>query len=197
MRTFDLFVVEIEKPINDTITTKSGLELYIDNRFKEFDNRVNEGPVVATPFKYDTGVAVGDTLYFHHHVVINGGQPLTGNENHYLVRWNESTVSNQAIAYRKKDTSEVIPLGGWSVFEELPKEEAKKTDSGLELVSLKDKPVTKARLAFDSEGTRQMGLAVGDVCAFRKNIDYRFKIDGKEYIRIPESELLYVEVPNG
>ena len=45
MRTFDLFVVEIDKPINDTVTTKGGLELYVDNRFKEFENRVNEGPV--------------------------------------------------------------------------------------------------------------------------------------------------------
>ena len=38
MKTFDLFVVEIKKRINDTITTNSGLELYIDNRFDEFKN---------------------------------------------------------------------------------------------------------------------------------------------------------------
>ena len=194
MRTFDLFVVEIKKTIEDTMTTKGGLELYVDNRFKEFEHRVNEAPVVAVPFKYDTGVKPGDTLYFHHHVVINGGQPLTGEEDHYLIRWNESTVANQAIAYKSKDTDEVIPLGGWAIFEEMEKEEAKKTDSGLELVSLKEKPTTKAKLAFESEGTREMGLSIGDVCAFRKNIDYRFKINGKEYIRIPESELLYVEI---
>ena len=81
MRTFDLFVVELKKLVNDTITTDSGLELYIDNRFNEFKNRTTEGPVVATPFKYDTGVEVGDTLYFHHLVVINDGQPLTGEDN--------------------------------------------------------------------------------------------------------------------
>lgn len=194
MRTFDLFVVEIKKTIEDTMTTKGGLELYVDNRFKEFEHRVNEAPVVAVPFKYDTGVKPGDTLYFHHHVVINGGQPLTGEEDHYLIRWDKSTVANQAIAYKSKDTDEVIPLGGWAIFEEMEKEEAEKTESGLELVSLKEKPTTKAKLAFESEGTREMGLSVGDVCAFRKNIDYRFKINGKEYIRIPESELLYVEI---
>lgn len=194
MRTFDLFVVEIKKTIEDTMTTKGGLELYVDNRFKEFEHRVNEAPVVAVPFKYDTGVKPGDTLYFHHHVVINGGQPLTGEEDHYLIRWDESTVANQAIAYKSKDTDEVTPLGGWAIFEEMEKEEAEKTESGLELVSLKEKPTTKAKLAFESEGTREMGLSVGDVCAFRKNIDYRFKINGKEYIRIPESELLYVEI---
>lgn len=103
-------------------------------------------------------------------------------------------MANQAIAYKSKDTDEVIPLGGWAIFEEMEKEEAEKTESGLELVSLKEKPTTKAKLAFESEGTREMGLSAGDVCAFRKNIDYRFKINGKEYIRIPESELLYVEI---
>ena len=78
MRTFDLFVVKLEKTLNDTITTDSGLELYIDNKYHEFENRVTEGPVVAVPFKYETGVQPGDTLYFHHLVVINDGQPLTG-----------------------------------------------------------------------------------------------------------------------
>ena len=39
-----------------------------------------------------------------------------------------------------------------------------------------------------------MGLEIGDVVGFKKDIDYRFKIDGKEYIRIPEDRLLYVEV---
>jgi len=69
MKTFNLFVVELEKTIDDTITTSGGLELYVDNRFNEFENRITEGPVVAVPFKYETGVKPGDTLYFHHLVV--------------------------------------------------------------------------------------------------------------------------------
>ena len=34
METINLFVVELEKKINDTITTDSGLELFIDTRFE-------------------------------------------------------------------------------------------------------------------------------------------------------------------
>ena len=98
MKTFNLFVVELEKTIDDTITTSGGLELYVDNRFNEFENRITEGPVVAVPFKYETGVKPGDTLYFHHLVVINEGQPLTGDDNHYLVRYDEDhAINNQAI----------------------------------------------------------------------------------------------------
>ena len=84
MKTFNFFVVELKQLINDTIKTDSGLELYIDTRFEmgEFEYRITEGPVVAAPFKYDTGVEPGDTLYFHHLVVMQGGQPLTGDDDH-------------------------------------------------------------------------------------------------------------------
>ena len=85
MKTLHLFVVELEKTINDTIKTDSGLELYVDNRFNEFEHRVTEGPVVCSPQKYNTGVKEGDTLYFHHLVVVNEGQALTGEDNHYLI----------------------------------------------------------------------------------------------------------------
>jgi co-chaperonin GroES (HSP10) len=153
--------------------------------------------VVATPFKYDTGVEVGDTLYFHHLVVLNEGQPLTGIENNFLVRYNEEhAISNQAIAYKSKKDGEVRPLGGWAILSpiEEEKESIKEGKSGLVTVELKEKPTTKAKLAFESEETKRMGLKVGDVVGFEKNIDYRFKIDGKEYIRIPEDRFLYVEV---
>jgi hypothetical protein len=50
MKTLDLFVVELEKQIKDTISTESGFELYIDTRFEmgEFNNRVTEGPASNT-----------------------------------------------------------------------------------------------------------------------------------------------------
>lgn len=66
MNTLYVFVVELEKQINDTITTDSGLELYIDSRFEggQFEYRVNEGPVVASPIKFDTGVKKGTLCIF-------------------------------------------------------------------------------------------------------------------------------------
>ena len=76
MRTLDIFVVDIPKRINDTIRTQGGLELYVDTKFDEFKHRVNEGEVVAWPERYEVDARVGDTLYFHHLVVVNDGQPL-------------------------------------------------------------------------------------------------------------------------
>ena len=195
MRTFNFFVVELKKLVNDTITTESGLELYIDTKHDdmgEFNYRVTEGPVVASPFKYDTGVRVGDTLYFHHLVVMQGGQVLTGVDDHYIVKYNPEAISNQAIAYKCQDTGEIKPLTGWSLLEPVEEEDKTKSDV-IEIVQLKEKLPTKGRVAFTSSGIEEIGLKVGDIVGFKENRDYRIKIDGKEYYRTRIEDLLYVE----
>jgi len=194
MKTFNLFVVELEKTIDDTITTSGGLELYVDNRFNEFENRITEGPVVAVPFKYETGVKPGDTLYFHHLVVVNEGQPLTGDDNHYLVRYDEDhAINNQAIAFKDSDTGDVHPLAGWSLLEAI-EEETIQESSIIEVVKLEEKLPTRGRVAFTSSGIEKIGLSVGDVVGFKENRDYRITIDGKEYYRTRVEDLLYKEV---
>ena len=194
MRTFNLFVVELDKTIDDTITTSGGLELYIDNRFNEFENRITEGPVVSIPFKYETGVKPGDTLYFHHLVVVNEGQPLTGDDNHYLVKYDEDhAINNQAIAFKDSDTGDVHPLAGWSLLEPIEEEEVQES-SIIEVVKLEEKLPTRGRVAFTSSGIEEIGLSVGDVVGFKENRDYRITIDGKEYYRTRVEDLLYKEI---
>lgn len=194
MKTFNLFVVELEKTIDDTITTSGGLELYVDNRFNEFENRITEGPVVAVPFKYETGVKPGDTLYFHHLVVINEGQPLTGDDNHYLVRYDEDhAINNQAIAFKDSDTGDVYPLAGWSLLEAVEEEEVQESEI-IEVIKLDKKLPTRGRVAFSSSGIEEIGLSVGDVVGFKENRDYRITIDGKEYYRTRVEDLLYKEI---
>ena len=193
MKTFDLFVVEIKKRIHDTLNTESGLELYIDNRFDEVKNRTTEAPVIAVPFKYDTGVEVGDTLYFHHLVVINDGQPLTGEDNHYLVRFDpDHTGNNPAIAYKSAKTGDIHPLAGWSLLERVEEREEKQSDI-IDVVKLKDSPVTKGKVSFTPPWVEELGLEVGDVVGFGKNMDYRITIEDKEYYRVRAEDLMYVE----
>ena len=194
MKTFNFFVVELKQLINDTIKTDSGLELYIDTRFEmgEFEYRITEGPVVAAPFKYDTGVEPGDTLYFHHLVVMQGGQPLTGDDDHYIVKYDPEAINSQAIAFKSKETGKIKTLGGWTLLEAVEEEEEVTSDL-IETVTLKEKLPTKGRLVYGNEETEYMGLNPGDVVRFAKNRDYRIKIEGKEYYRTRAEDLLYVE----
>ena len=192
MKTFDLFVVEIHKRTNDTIKTNSGLELYLDTRFDDFKHRTTEAPVVAVPFKYDTGVQQGDTLYFHHLVVMNEGQVLTGEDNHFLVRYDpEHAINNQAIAFKSKETGEVTPLKGWSLLEYVEEESDVKSDV-IEVVELEEKLPKMGKVAFHSDELDEYGLKVGDVVGFKENRDYRITIDEKEYYRTRLEDLLYV-----
>lgn len=193
MRSLNMFIVELDKPINDTISTSSGLELYIDTRFEggEFAYRVTDGPVVATPAKYKTPVKVGDTLYFHHLVVMQEGQKITGNDKSYFVSYSPyNAVSNQAIAYKNKK-GKITPLDGWSLL--LPVEEECNDDGVIEVVTLKEPLPRKGVVAFNSKELKDIGVKKGDVVGFKENRDYRIKIDGVEYFRTRVEDLLYVE----
>jgi co-chaperonin GroES (HSP10) len=194
MKTLDLFVVELEKQLNDTMTTESGLELYVDARFNEFEHRVTEGPVVSPPIKHNTGVEPGDTLYFHHLVVLNEGQALTGHENHYLVRYDpDHTINNQAIGYKSSKSGHIHPLAGWALLEPVEQEELKTKSDVIEVVELEKALPTKGRIAFEAPWLEELGLKEGDVVGFKQNRDYRIKIDDKEYYRTRKEDLLYVE----
>ena len=76
MKTMNLFVVKVDKPINDTMKTDGGLELFVDTRFNEFEHRQVFGEVVSAPLLIENDVEPGDTLYFHHLVVVEGGQKI-------------------------------------------------------------------------------------------------------------------------
>ena len=194
MKTLDLFVVELEKQLNDTMTTDGGLELYVDTRFNEFEHRVTEGPVVSPPIKHNTGVEPGDTLYFHHLVVLNEGQALTGHENQYLVRYDpDHTINNQAIGYKSSKSGHIHPLAGWALLEPVEQEELKTKSDVIEVVELKKALPTKGRVAFKAPWLEELGLKQGDVVGFKQNRDYRIKIDDKEYYRTRKEDLLYVE----
>jgi len=195
MRTLDLFVVELDKKLNDTITTEGGLELYIDSKFNEFENRVTEGPVVCAPSKHDTGVEPGDTLYFHHLVVLNEGQVLTGHDKHYLVRYDpEHTINNQAIAYKSQKSGHIHTLAGWTLLTPVDCDPVPGEQSDLiEVVKLKESPVRKARVAFDAPWIKELGIGVGDVVGLKKNRDYEIIIDDVKYFRVRAEDILYVE----
>jgi co-chaperonin GroES (HSP10) len=62
------------------------------------------------------------------------------------------------------------------------------------LVKLSEVPVTKGRVAFEAPWINEIGAKAGDIVGFRKNMDYRVNIDGKEYYRTRAEDLLYVEI---
>ena len=191
MKTMNLFVVKVDKPINDTMKTDGGLELFIDTRFNEFEHRQVFGEVVSAPLLIENDVEPGDTLYFHHLVVVEGGQKIPWEENHYIVKCDKQfTIGNQAFAYKKKGSDEITPLFGWCLLEEA---EVEKEESFIELVNTEENLPLTGIVSFDADCLKELDVKKGDEVGFAKNMDYRVNIDGKEYYRVRSEDLLYVK----
>lgn len=194
MKTLNLFVVEIKSKLKDSIKTDSGFELYVDPKFQDFKHRTTEGKVICSPVLHDTGVKEGDTLYFHHLVVMNDGQPLTGMDDNYIVYYDpRTTINNQAIAYKCQETGKIEPLGGWTLLEHVEEIEPGTQSDLVEVVKLEEAQVTKARVAFTAPWIEELGLKPGDVVGIKKNMDYEVSIGDKKYYRTRAEDLLYVE----
>ena len=195
MKTFNLFVVKLKNRLKDTVKTESGFELYVDAKFNDFTNRTTEGPVVCVPFKYDTGVEEGDTLYFHHLVVLGGdnnGQIFTEEDNTYIVNYDpKHAISNQAIAYKSKKDNKIRCLTGWCLLK--PVEQKGLKSDLIEIVELEEKLPTKGEVAYTCKEADEIGVVPGDIVGFKQNRDYRITIDGQEYYRTRAEDLLYVE----
>jgi co-chaperonin GroES (HSP10) len=177
------FFVRLPKAFNDEVEV-GDTTIYLDPKWNEFENRKMEAEIVAVPLKYDTGAEVGDTLYFHHHVLIAGnGTRQRVQDDIYYVKYNpNNSQSTQAYAYKNKD-GDVQLLSEWIFLdpEDQPDEEV--TESGI-ITELKKPDFNQfGYVIYDSPAVKELGLNAGDKVMIMKNADYRMKVDGKEVYR--------------
>jgi len=191
MRPLSNFVVYVPKKVNET--KKIGdVEIYIETKFNEFEHRVMEGEVVGIPEKYKTQVAVGDTLYFHHHVVITP-QVLDEKNDLYQVNYSpDGGHATQSYIVKKKDTDEIIALDDWVFLDPIKPEPKLKSDI-LELVSFEEEVNYKGKIMYASDKIKELGLKIGDVVWFTKNSDYEMQIDDKKLWRVLIQNLTILE----
>lgn len=177
------FFVRLPKAFNDEVKV-GDTTLYIDPKWNEFENRKMEAEIVAVPEKYDTGAKVGDTLYFHHHVLIAGnGKRQRVQDDIYYVKYSpDNSNATQAYAYKNKD-GDVQLLSEWIFLipEDQPDEEV--TESGI-ITELKKPSYNQfGYVLYDSPVVQDLGLKAGDKVMIMKHGDYRMKVDGKEVYR--------------
>lgn len=201
MKPIRYFIVEIKKTVADTMKV-GDTEIFLDNRFNEFKHRTFEGEVVGVPLRYPTGVELGDTLYFHHHVVLGGnhmmyrgdqveelkgkrGQYIYEDQDLYYVTFDggRDPHSNQAYAYKSKRTGEVRLLTDW-VFLTPEEKEAELKSDVLEIVQKEKDYNQYGFIRYGSENLKKLGLSEGDKVFFMKDADYEMEIDGETLYRV-------------
>lgn len=201
MRPIRYFVVDVPVAVKETVKV-GDVEIFLDNRFNEFTHRAFEGEVVGVPARYDTGVEIGDTLYFHHHVVLGGnhmlyrdqqiqevkgkrGQYIYADKDLYYVTYDggRDPYVCQAYAHKSKKTGEVKLLGEWIFLTPAKQEDELKSDI-LEIVQKKKDYNQFGYIRYGSKQLEELGLREGDKVFFMKNADYEMEIDGERLYRV-------------
>lgn len=185
MRSLYDFFVRLPKAFNDEVKV-GDTSIYIDPKWNEFENRKQSAEVVAVPEKYDTPVKVGDTIYFHHHVVISGngkGQVVDGDV--YCVRFDpNNSHGTQAYAYKCQETGKIELLSEWIFLRPEEQDDEEVTEDGIILALEKPEYNQYGYVLYDSPAVQDLGLKAGDKVMIMKNADYKMEIDGQEVYRV-------------
>lgn len=189
MEVLNHFVVHIPKTLNDTITI-GGKEIYLENKYNPFEHRVMSAEVVFVPKRYNTGVQPGDTLYFHHHVVLT---PQFFDETQQWYRVNYDPFGGngcQAFAYKDKE-GQIRTIEDWVILDPIY-EEGLKSDI-IEIITTEEVKNRKGIIKYDSRILEEYGLKKGDVVYFSKDADYEMEIEGDKVWRMLHDYLIAVE----
>jgi len=189
MQCLDSFIVHVPKTVKDTVSI-GGQELYLSTKFNEFEHRIPKGTVVATPKRYNTPVKVGDTVYLHHHVTIDGMQIMDEKKGYYRAEYSpEGGFVTQVYAYENEEG--VHMLTNWVFVEPVKQPEGLKSEI-LELVEFEPVENRYGRILYDSEALAELGVKKGDIVYFARNADYEMVVAGKKVWRMNLEHVLAI-----
>lgn len=188
MKPLHHFIVHIPQKFNDEVSFNGG-KLKLVNKFNEFEHRVNYAEIIGAPSQFANHK--GDTLYFHHHVVME--QMYDIGDDLYLVNYDPlGGYANHSIAIENK-AGDIHMLGDWCFVAPPIEKEEETSDSGI-ILSLKEEPELEGELLSLPPDTDWIGASAGDVVGYRKNSDYRMELqDGTVVYRMRITELVYAK----
>lgn len=189
MKPLRQFIVHIPQKFKDEIKLSEDTTLKLVTKFNEFENRVNLGKIVSCPSGFAN--REGDTLYFHHHVVLE--QKYDIGDDLYLVDYDPNGgYGNHAIAI-ESEADGIAMLGDWCFVAPPPKAEEETTASGI-ILGIKEEPKEEGQLLHIPEGSEWIGASAGDLVGYRPNSEYEMELlDGSKVYRMRTTELVYVK----
>lgn len=187
MRPIKDFIVHIPKKFKDEVSFNGGA-LKLVSKFNEFEYRVNSAKITGCPPGFD---CVGDTLYFHHHVVMEKMYDI--GDDLYLVNYDcDGGYSNHAIAIEDK-AGNINMLGDWC-FVAPPLEKEEKTSDSVIILSLAEEPELEGVLLYLPRDSAWLGAKSDDLVGYTKNSEYEMELaNGEKVYRMRITELVYVK----
>ena len=189
MKPLRQFIVNIPNKFKDEIKL-GGSTIKLVNKFSEFEHRFNYGHIVSAPVGFKKA-AIGQILYFHHHVVLE--QRYDIGDNLYLVDYDPNGgYENHAIAI-ENEAGDIDMLGDWCFVAPAVEPEEKTSDSGI-VLELKKEPKDEGELLILPKDSEWIGASTGDVVGYTKNSDYKMELaNGDTVYRMRTTELVYAK----
>ena len=194
MKPLNHFVVSVEKRFKDSIEVGEQ-EIFLDSKFNEFEHRIAYGEIVGTPIKHETGAKEGDTLFFHHHVIMNERFAL-GNSQYVCMYGSSDGVPHHAIAYRSKEDGTLHMLSDWIFVEPIEATDGEIVSDGGIVLEAAQKRIRKgvARVIEPDAELLRNGVKAGDVVGYDRASDYQITLDdGSIVYRMRSEDISYVE----
>ena len=190
MKPLHHFIVHIPSKFKDEVSF-NGSTLKIVSKFNEFEHRVNSAEIIGCPVNCPMEKCIGDTLYFHHHVVME--QIYDIGDDLYLVNYDaEGGYGNHAIAIQNK-AGDITMLGDWCFVAPPLDSEEETSNSGI-ILSIKEEPELEGTLLNLPEDSEWIGAKSGDMVGYTKNSEYEMELEsGDKVYRMRTTELVYVK----
>lgn len=176
-------------------------------KFNEFENRNDFGVVVGCPEYKD--VKKGDTVWFHHNIVINQTNAMSmaknkrnvshkyridSEKNYYIVPYFESEYNINCMAYLVKDSKTGIKKSlNYFVFGEPVKKDDLVEEKGI-LIKNQHRQgfALECCVKYISDYAKTFGLAEGDIVGVTNNADYLMGIEDEKLWRFPVNSIAYI-----
>lgn len=194
------FIIKLDKPLNETFKTESGLELHghADFSVDRLSNRVAK--VMATPLFVDTPIKKGYEVMIEPTILYK--QSYQGVKQHYtsLIDKDEmlfKVTPNMIILYREHESDE------WKGhLQNLMVEQIKEDEPVIKTSLIIPENVTpkfkkgRAKALYINQTLKERGIKIGDELLIHPRGGVNFWLDGKHYWWI-RSKDVFATIPKG
>ncbi|MGV6830309.1 MAG: hypothetical protein ACWA5P_01945 [bacterium] len=193
MQALHSYIVEIDKPYSDTITTKGGQKLYINTKHSITTAANRKGVVVSQPALGDPKVAVGTEIIMDITVLmrqgyIKGGYQKSPNLADEAKNW-YYVDPNLLLMYKVGE--EWLCHENHLFVKPIPFEKKEKYKG---LIDLSDEQTTyekcRAEVVFVNEFLKYNDIKPGDILVIKEERDIAYEIDGETYWWIRNHDVL-------
>lgn len=178
----NFYVIHLPKTHNDTITTESGVELFIDPEWNPHHHRILKAKLVCIP-KHEKFLKVDDIVHFHPNVVNNDGFHLGGG--FYAIPYNEK----MSMIFAKENEGEQFT----PVFNYLFVKKEEDKDVEVSNIKVTTSSRDKGVVAFLSDYCKKtLPVKIGDDISYRKLRGFTVGVDGVPYVRLRKDDVNFV-----